>query len=220
MSEEKRNMTFLQKVENFWYYNKWVVALVILAIVTVILSAKLILDNDSDKARDLTVVCVYSQELTSEDSVDISKKLEQGISDVNNDGKINAESKIYYISETAQSDEDKMAQGRFDAILQKYSGDIMIFDEPNLNLYLKKDIFEPIEKYMDLSNISEEDIVYRNDVAVAVKLSQSQILKDINFKSDDVYAGIMFIPDNATEELKASRENAKIAISDLVKKAE
>lgn len=220
MSEEKRNMTFFQRIENFWYYNKWVVALIVLAIVTVILSVKLVLDNDGDKARDLTVVCVYSQELTSGDSVDISKKLEQGISDVNNDGTVNAESKIYYISETAQSDEDKMAQGRFDAILQKYSGDIMIFDEPNLNLYLKKDIFEPIEKYMDLSHISEEDIVYRNGVAVAVKLSQSQVLKDINFKSDDVYAGIMFIPDNATNETKVSRENAKIAISNLVKKAE
>ena len=214
---EKRKMTFWQKVENFWYYNKWFVAFGVLVVVSLIIGALVIIDNSTDNASDLRVLSAYTQTLTNEE-YDIDIRLNDGLKDVNGDGKINATLTPFYITEGLTTDTDKILQSQLEAEFQYCNGDILLFDRPNLDLFLKKDIFAPIGEYLDLSCVPDEDIVYKNDVAVAVKLSGSKILKDMKFTTDEVFVSIMFMPDNATEEILAYRENAKTAIKKLLEK--
>ena len=58
----------------------------------------------------------------------------------------------------------------------------------------------------------------KDGVAVAVKLTESKILRDMKFIVDEVYAGVMFIPDGADDVTLKTRENTKIAIEKLLEK--
>ena len=140
------------------------------------------------------------------------------IPDVNGDGQQKVVFKPYFITEKGTSDSDKVTKSEFEMNLQNCYGDVMLFDVPSLNSYIKKDIFAPIGDYVDLSEIPQEDIVYRGDVAVAVKLSGSKILSDMHFIIDEVYASVMFVPDDADDATLATRENARTAIEKMLEK--
>ena len=217
MSEAKKKMTFLQKVDNFWYYYKWWVIAGIFVLFGIWCFAQLLESQTNDKTGDLTLLSVYAHPLTSEE-YDLDRRLYEFIPDVNGDGQQKVVFKPYFITEKGTSASDNVTSSEFEMNLQNAYGDVMLFDVPSLNNYLKKDIFAPIGDYVDLSTIPEEDIVYRGDVAVAVKLSGSKILSDMHFIIDEVYASVMFVPDNADEATLATRENAKTAIKKLLEK--
>lgn len=219
MSEEKRKMTFLQWLENFWYYHKWKVIAGVLLIIALWAGITLYIDTlkKSENTGDITVVSVFSGAYTNK-KMNLEERLVDSVKDIDGDGEILVNYTAHYIG-IKNTDEDKVAKAQFEQGLSKCYGDIMLFDETRLNDYIKKDIFEPIENYVDLSNIPEEDIVKRNDVAVAVRLTNSQILRDMDF-AIDVYVSVVFIPDDADEKLLASRENAKSAIAKLMGKSQ
>ena len=216
MSEEKSKLTFWQSVENFWYYYKWRVLVVILLLLAIRVAIPLFADK-TKTTGDLTIVSVLSHPLTAEE-YNIDKKLQETVNDTNADGVVSAVLRPYYITETRTSDEDLMSQAKVDIHLKNAQGDLLIFDKPNLDFYLKKDIFAPLDNFVDLSSIPQEDIIYQNGVAVAVKLSESKILRGMSFIIDEVYASVMFIPDNADEVTYKSRENTKRAIEKLLER--
>ncbi len=217
MSEEKKSFTFLQRLENFWYYNKLWVILGIFFVLACILVCQVFVEPTDDNIYDLTIESVFSHPMTTEE-YDLDKRLQESIQDVNNDGKDDIKSNFFYITEERKNDNDYISQGQFETEMKNAKGDLLIFDEPNLNIYLKKDIFAPIEDYIDLSHIPEENIIYRGDIPVAVKLAESKLLSDMKFITDEVYAGVVFTPDNADETTLKSRNNAKIAIEKLLEK--
>lgn len=217
MSESKKKMTFLQRLDNFWYYYKWWVIAGVFVIFGIFCLSQLIKTQTKDTSGDLTVLSVYAHPLTSEE-YDLDKRICDFITDVNGDGEKKVVFNPYFITEKGTSQSDMVTKSEFEMNLQECYGDVMLFDEPSLDNYLKKDIFAPIGDYVDLSEIPEDDIIYRGDVAVAVKLSESKILADMHFIVDEVFACVMFIPDNADETTLACRENAKIAIGKLLEK--
>ena len=217
MNEEKKKLTFWQWIENFWYYYKWRVITALLLVVVIVIGADFIDNNTDDTVYDLTVLSVFAHPLTAEE-YDMDNYLKDITKDANGDGVCNTVLRPYYITEKHTSESDLLSEGQFEACLKKAVGDVMILDVPNLNFYLKKDIFEPIDKYVDLSTIPAEDIVYKNDIPVAVKLRDSKILKDMAFIIDEIYASVVFVPDDADDVTLNSRQNAKDAILKLLEK--
>lgn len=215
MSETKRKLGFWESIENFWYYYKWWVVLGVLLALGIWLGVWYASTTVDDTSGDLTVVSLFAHPLTSEE-YDIDRRLAGVVADANGDGESKVVLKPYYITEKKTSESDQVSKEQFEAGLQKCYGDLLILDEPSLDSYLPKDIFEPIGNYVDLSQIPEEDIVYRGDVPVAVKLTNSKVLSDMRFIIDEVYVSVMFIPDNASEKTLACRENAKDAIAELL----
>lgn len=221
MSEAKKKLTFLQWLDNFWYYHKWKVVIGVLLILALWAGITFYNDNlkRAEDAGDLCVMTVLSSRVTPE-KIDFDERLKDGLNDANQDGEISVVYTAHYIANPVKTQEDKMAQAQFANDLEKCWGDLMLFDKPSIGIYKKKDIFEPIDKYVDLTQIPEEDIVYRGDVPVAVRLTNSKIIREMKVYTDDIYVGVMFLPEDAEEKLLASRENAKIAIEKLLVQSE
>lgn len=217
MEETKKKLTFLQKVENFWYYYKWWVILGVIFLIGIIVGMRFVSENTKQKPSDVNVFSVFANVLTADD-YNIDERLKDYIIDVNQDGSKDVALNTHYITEKQTSSDDQLAKGQFESELSKCSGGVMLFDTPNLNAFLSKDIFEPIENYIDISQIPKENIVYKDDVAVAVRLEKSQILTDMKFFVDQVYVSVMFLPDEPSEEDLKKNENAKIIVSKLLEK--
>lgn len=214
---EKKKLTFLQKLENFWYYYKWRVISAVLLVFVVYLCAQIFKENTTENPRDLTIVSALAHPLTVEE-YDIDKRLKDFAEDIDNDGEKSIVLSPYYITEKRTSDTDLVAQAQLENHFKNAKGDLLIFDEPNLSYYLNKDIFAPLDDYVDLSGIPDEDIVRQNGIAVALKLSDSKILKDMHFIIDEVYAGVLFVPDDADEMTLKSRDNTRNIIAKLLEK--
>ena len=218
MNEEKTKYTFWQRVDNFFYYYKWRVIVTILVVLAVYFLWQLFPDT-TKTTGDLTVVSAFAHPLTAED-YDLDRRLKDCVNDIDNDGEKSIAFYPYYITEKRTSDSDVMSQGQLESHFKEARGDLLIFDAPNLAYYLKKDLFAPLEDFVDLSGIPEQDIIRQNGVAVCVKLTASKVLSDMRFIIDEVYAGVLFIPDDADEVTLKSRENTKAAIVKLLKKSE
>lgn len=219
MSEQNKKLTFKERVENFFYYYKWPVIFVILVALVISMYIPAIVNNEKDAVGDLTVLSVLAHPLTSEE-YNIDQRLKDSIEDIDGDGEKSVVLKQFFITEKRTGDADVISTAQLDEQLRVGRGDLLILDEPNLEYYLKKDMFSPLEDYVDLSDIPDEDIIKKDGVAVAVKLTSSQILKDMRFIIDEVYAGVLFIPDDAGEITLNSRNNTTPAIKKLLEKSE
>ena len=219
MSEQKTKYTFKQRIENFFYYYKWPFIFGILAVLVLSMYLPSMFDKSHEEVGDLTIVSAFAHVLTGED-FDIDKRLADTVKDTDNDGDAEILLRQFYITEKRESDSDRLSIAQLEEQFKAGRGDLLIFDAPNLAYYLKKDVFEPLENYVDLSNIPEEDIVRYNDVAIAVKLTKSKILMDMHFIIDEIYAGVLFIPDDADEVTINSRNNTAAAINKLLEKGE
>lgn len=219
MSEQKRKLTFKERIENFFYYYKWFVIFGILIVLVLSMYIPAIFDKSKDEVGDLTVLSVFAHPLTAEE-YDIDKRINEVIEDVDGDGEKTVLSKPFFITEKRSGDGDIISEAQLNEQLKVARGDLLIFDEPNLSYYLKKDIFAPLEDFVDLSSVPEEDIIRKDGVAVAVKLTRSKVLSDMHFIIDEVYAGVLFIPDGADDVTLKSRDNTAPAIEKLLKKSE
>ena len=219
MGEQNKKPTFKERVENFFYYYKWRVVIAILVLLVISMYIPAIVNDEKDAVGDLTVLSVLAHPLTAEE-YDIDQRLKDSIEDVDDNGEKSVVLKQFYITEKRTNDSDIISGAQLDENLKVGRGDLLIFDEPNLSYYLKKDIFSPLEDYVDLSGIPEEEIIRKDGVAVAVKLTNSQILKDMRFIVDEVYAGVLFVPDNTDNATLNSRKNTTSAINKLLEKSE
>lgn len=219
MSEQKKKLTFKERVENFFYYYKWPVIFCVLVVLVLSMYIPAIVNNEKDAVGDLTVLSVLAHPLTSEE-YNIDQRLKDSIEDIDGDGEKSVVLKQFFITEKRTGDADIISTAQLDEQIKVGRGDLLIFDEPNLSYYLKKDMFSPLENYVDLSGIPGEDIIKKDGVAVAVKLTNSQILKDMRFIIDEVYAGVLFVPDNTDDATLNSRKNTTPAIEKLLEKSE
>ncbi|MBQ3119217.1 MAG: hypothetical protein IJC10_05615 [Clostridia bacterium] len=213
MSEKKYSLW--DKIDNFWYYHKWKVAGVIFLIVAIIAVIGFNRANTDKRVYDFTAISVFARPMTTGDYT-LDKQLEGVITDIDQNGDTALKMSNYYITEKANGSNDQMSMGQFESDLANARGDIILFDKANLERYLARDIFSDISDYTDLSQFPAEDIIYRNDIPVAVRLSDSKALSDMNFIIDDIYVSVMFTPDYADEKTLASRELAKDVIEKLI----
>lgn len=215
MENTKKKSKFLEKIDNFWYYYKWWVILGAVFLMGIIVAVNFFSGLTKEEPADLKIISVYSHPLTAKE-YDINERVTDCLTDINGDGKINAVLKQYYITEERKTDDDQIAIGQFETLLGAGDGDVMLFDEPNLEVYIKKDIFKPLDNLEFLSEIPKEHIIYQNGVPVAVKLERSKILIDMGFIIDEVYTGVMFVPDEPSEETVKSRQSAEVVLKKLI----
>ncbi len=214
---EKKKMTAFEAIDNFWYYHKWKVIAVIALVLGALAVKGFINANTDNRDYDFVAISVFARPMTTGDYT-LDKQLESVVTDIDGNGDLAIKTPGYYITEGATGDNDRLSISQFEAAMSEAEGDIILFDRTNLERFLPKDFFADISDYVDLSQISEEDIVYRNDVPVAVRLSDSKALTDMNFVIDDIYVSVMFTPDEADEKILASRNLAKSAIEKLIEK--
>ena len=214
---EKKKSGFLDKLDNFWYYHKGKVFLALLVAVVIIACIGYV-NSVTDKTEyDFCVTSVFARPMTTGDYT-INEQLEDVISDIDKNGSVAINAKSYYITEAATGDNDSISIAKFEADISRAAGDLLLFDRANLERFLPKDLFADISEYVDISQFPEENIVYREDVPVAVRLKDSKVLTDMKFIIDDIYACVMFTPDNADDATLASRNTCKAAIEKLIQK--
>ena len=217
MKNKNKEKGFLAaSIENFWYYYKWPFLGGILIFFAVLIGLTMM--EDTKKPADVEVLSVFARPLTMQEY-----ELQGPLSDVIDDTDKNGEKTIFmnslYISEGGKSDNDQIATSKFSSAIAYAQSDLILMDKTNIDRFSKKDFFAPLEDYLDLSAFDEEDLYYRDGVAVAVRLSDSQILTDMQFIIDNVYAGIMFVPNEAEDTLTVRRESAAEMIQKLSAKA-
>lgn len=209
MSERK--LTLKEHIENFWYYHKWKVAIILVLIVGVWAFRGYIRANTDTTSYDFKIYSVFARPLVAGE-YKIEEQIKDFVEDRDNSGDVKISAKTFYITEDGTGDNDKIMQTQFENTLLHADGDVVLFDKPNLDRFIGKDMFAPISDYIDLSAIPEEHIIYRGDVPVAVQLDGSKILSDMGFIIDEVYVSVMFTPDNSV------REYAKETVNKLIEK--
>lgn len=83
--QPKRKMSFSEKIDNFFYHNKWWLGL---SALTLIILAYVIIDRATYVEADLTVLVNYNSVKFYEQSENIEEKLGEYVGDVNNDGQV------------------------------------------------------------------------------------------------------------------------------------
>lgn len=217
MSKKNKEKGFIAaSIENFWYYYKWPFLGGIVLFFAVLIGLTMM--EDTKKPSDVEVLSVFARPLTMQEY-----SFQEPLADVIKDTDENGEKTIFmnslYVSEGGKSDNDKIATSKFSSAISYAQGDLILMDKTNIDRFSPKDFFAPLEDYLDLSAFDKEDIYYRDGVAIAVRLSDSEILTDMQFIVDNVYAGIMFVPDEAGDTLAPRRESAAEMIKKLTVKA-
>ncbi len=215
MKEKKEKGFILSSIENFWYYYKWPFLGGIVIFFAVLLFLTYM--TDTTEPSDAKVVTVFARPLTMQE-LNFNEKLNDVISDIDENGKTVIETQSFYITEQASSEGDTVEIAKFENVLAYADCDLVILDGANFDRYAKKDFLEPLDKYVDLSKFESENIRYRDGKPVAVRLDDSKVLLDMDFIIDDVYAGIMFVPDETPEVYAPRRENAANMLQKLTQK--
>lgn len=213
---EKKQKSFLRaSVENFWYYYKWpfLGGIVLFFAVLVAMTAM----TDVSEPTDADVVAVFARPLTTQE-FEFQSRLEGVVSDIDDNGKVTIGTEGFYISEQGKSDNDSLAQSKFETEIAYARGDLVLMDGINMKRFEPKDLWAPLADYVDISQVPEEDLYFRNGVAVGVRLSDSKVLLDMQFFIDDVYAGILFVPEDAEDAVVMRRENAAKMIAKLLER--
>ena len=215
MSEKK--YSFWDRLDNFWYYHKWKVAGVFVLVLAIIAVVGFNRANTDRRVYDFTAISVFARPMTTGDYT-LEQQLEGVIEDIDQNGDTAIKTANYYITEKADGSNDQLSMRQFESDLSNARGDVILFDKANLERYLPLDIFADISDYTDLSQFPAEDIIYRNDIPVAVRLSDSKTLSDMNFIIDNIYVSVMFTPENADEKTVLSRSLSKQVIQKLIQK--
>lgn len=215
MSEKK--YSFWDRLDNFWYYHKWKVVGVFVLVLAIIAVIGFNRANTDRRVYDFTAISVFARPMTTGDYT-LDKQLEGVIEDIDQNGDTALKMSNYYITEKADGSNDQLSMRQFESDLSNARGDVILFDKANLERYLPRDIFADISDYTDLSQFPQEDVIYRNDIPVAVRLSDSKTLSDMNFIIDNIYVSVMFTPENADEKTVLSRSLSKQVIEKLIQK--
>ena len=205
MAEKKEKGFLLSSLENFWYYYKWPFLGGIVIFFVVIIA--MINFSYVEEPSDADVLAVFARPLTTQE-FEFQTRMEDVIEDVDGNGTKLISTNALYITEGGKSDEDSLATSKFENIIAYAQADLVLMDGTNFERFKQKDFLEPLENYVDVSQFSSEDLVYRDGKAVAVKLTDSKQLLDMQFFIDNVYAGIMFVPEEGAQSLEIQRKNA------------
>lgn len=215
MAEKKEKGFLLSSLENFWYYYKWPFLGGILIFFVVIIA--MVNLTDMEAPSDASVLAAFAKPLTTEE-FDLQSSLENVIEDVDGNETKRISTNALYITEEGKSDDDSLSISKFENSIAYAQADLVLMDGINYERFKSKDFLEPLENYIDISQLDGDNLVYRDGKAVAVKLENSRQLLDMGFIIDDVYAGIMFVPDESNEGIDARRKNAANMLLELSKK--
>ncbi|MDO4608939.1 MAG: hypothetical protein Q4B40_07100 [Clostridia bacterium] len=208
------NSGILKKIENFWYYYKWqtiIIIVVVLSLYTFISSG-----IEKKEPSDVEILSVYSVFITDKE-VDFKSEFLDLLQDADQNGEINIAKKELYITAKGDSENDALDITKFQNSISNSISDLILLDEYNFERFSQKDYYEDLSKYIDVAKFNKENVIYRNEKPVAIRLRKSSFLKNAEFKTDNVYAGIMFVPENADETLLKKRENAAKILLELTK---
>ncbi len=214
MSKEKEKGFIRSSLENFWYYYKWPFLggiVIFFAVIFFMLSI-----SETEEPSDVDITAIFARPLTTQEFT-FQPYLEGVVSDVDENGTIHIRTEALYITEGGKTDTDIVSTNKLDSAMAYGEGDLMLLDGANLSRYQPKDFLAPLEDYVDVSQFAEENLVYRDGKAVAVRLRDSKILTQMQFIIDDVYAGIMFVPEMQEEQVSVRRENAAKLLIELCK---
>ncbi len=215
MAEKKEKGFLRSSLENFWYYYKWPFLGGIVVFFVVIIA--MMNFTDVEEPSDAQVLAVFARPLTTQE-FEFQTRLEGVIEDADGNGTKHISTNALYITEGGKSDEDSLAISKFENNIAYARADLVLMDGTNLERFKPKDFLAPLEDYVDVSQFDETNLVYRDGKAVAVKLTDSKLLLDMQFFIDDVYAGIMFVPEEAAQGLDIHRKNGAEMLLELSKK--
>lgn len=215
MAEKKEKGFLLSSLENFWYYYKWPFLGGIVIFFVVIIA--MIHFSSVEEPSDASVLAVFARPLTTQE-FEFQTRLEGAIEDADGNGTKRISTNALYITEGGNSDEDSLATSKFENAIAYAQADLVLMDGTNFKRFQSKDFLEPLENYVDVSQFDRDSLIYRDGIAVAVKLTDSKLLLDMQFFIDDVYAGIMFVPEEGAQSLETHRKNAAVLLQALSEK--
>lgn len=209
-------MSFKKKLQNFWYYHKVTVIIVILCIA---LGSILIQDVFQSIQPDLKVTLVSAGQM-AKGNINFNTVLSDNISDINNDGEANISVSHLVLSESLQGDNDEAFMKTLEAKLANKGSTLFIFDKVNFDRMIKKDAFCPLNEFFDVAVFGDR-VMYRGDQPMAFHLTGSKVLGEMGFVNDDLYAMLLFRRpgDEQDSTTVAEYENAVAVVTELMKQS-
>ena len=137
MSEEKRKLTIKEHIENFWYYHKWKLAVVLVLIVGVVAFRGYINSTTDTTAYDFKIYSVFARPLVAGE-YKIEDHISDSVEDIDASGDVKISAKTFYITEDGTGDNDRIMQTQFENTLLSADGDVILFDKPNLEKFITK----------------------------------------------------------------------------------
>ena len=205
---------FKSKLENFWYYHKWATILTIFFAIGII---QLVTYRNDTIPQDCEVAVVAGTYVCNE-QINFDELVKDKIVDINEDGIYSVNVGEFIIGNNPSSDQTSIQQ-----ILASFSsGDtgLYIFDKVNLDRFMQYDAFAPLDhNILSKDVIAERSAFSKDGRTYAVSLAGCGLIENYNFKTDDLYAAVIF--DRPEEDIDAktlqSAENAKVILKELLK---
>lgn len=209
-------MSFKKKLENFWYYYKVPVIIVI-----IVATAGIFLISEMSKSvpSDLKISLI-SEGTLSDETINFNEALPNVIQDIDNDGGANITISRIYINKTMKTEDLDVMKNTLESQLANKGATLFIVDQSNYDNLIKKDAFCPLNELMDLSDYGDR-VIYRGEVPIALHLSGSKVLADMKFENDDLYALILFRrPGEENDPVRVKEyENATLVLKELMKQS-
>ena len=207
---------FKTKWDNYWYYHKGATILAIVFIFGIVL---FFVSNDETLPSDGRVQFITTA-VASEKSIDFDEAVSERLTDANNDGIRHLEVSETWIAQNPES--DKNAASSIQQIVGSFSAGktgLYIFDKINLDRFMAYDAFEPLENVLPSPLLDGRESFERDGKIMAVRLSDSALLKSNQVLSDELYAAVIFSrPDGELDEQTAAGiANTEILLEELLK---
>lgn len=180
-------MSFKAKIENFWYYYKSAVILI-----GIVVLAGILLLNEFTKTvpSDLKVSLISAGTL-SEGNINFNESLPGVIEDIDASGDANITIARLFLSESMKEDNAEAMRQSLESQLANKGATLFLVDAINFERLVKKDAFCPLDELMDISGYGDR-VFYRDGTPIALHLTGSKVLSDMEFLNDDLYALILF----------------------------
>ena len=192
---------------------------VILVIIFLVIGGYFVYERTSAVVSDLKVTIATSEALT-EASINFNEAMPGVVKDINNDGEENITIMRLYIDGNEEDENTQSSLKTLEAQLADKGTTVLIFDKLNFDRMIKKDAFCPLNELIDVTPYGDK-VMYRDNVPVALHISGSYVLKNMDFTNDDLYAMVLFRrPQDANDtELNAEYENASLMLKELMKQS-
>ena len=199
------------KIENFWYYNKYIVifAVFVLACVLILANAQ-----KGISKTDLTLSLVGNTYILDEDTERLQTDFSAYINDINNDGKsIVYLNRLYLTDYTKTINDVEQDQQRSAKIGLEFTNGLtplFIMDETFNSAYANGDYMQPLN---DILGADLKAPIY------SVPVSNNSLLEKYNINTGGLYLAVKLVPEYRVddEKLVAQSENAKKLAAEILK---
>lgn len=206
--------SFKTKLENFWYYYK--IPVIIVVVLAAIFS--FLFWGDSDSVVTDVNIAIVSADVLTESTINFNEALPDLITDANGDGEANITVSRFFISKDLTEENDETYQNNLESALADKGAILFIADAANYERLIKKDAFCPLDEFFDTEAYGDR-VMYRDGVPIAFHLTGSKVLADMTFTTDDLYAMLLFRRDEDANDPTETimYENAAAVLTELLK---